>query len=155
METANPFVQNGSIFKVPFRSCPVGESLGTLGKKWALIILRNIAIYKVQRFNDIMRFTPGLNRRTLSIRLNELRKEGLIKVVEKGVNYSKWDLTEKGEDVLPILMTILNYGIKWHADKVFADGKARTLQEVFDPRYVTGILYAMAGKSEESITDPE
>lgn len=111
-----------------------------MGRKWALIILRDIAIYRVQRFNDIIRFNPGLNRRTLSMRIRDLREEGLIEIAVKGVNYSKWELTDKGRDVLPILMAILNYGIKWHADKVFADKKSRSLKEIFEGEYIQTII---------------
>ena len=135
------YTRNSSYeFKVRFSSCPVQETLGVLGKKWALTILRNIAVYDKKRFNEMIRFTPGMSRRILSMRLEELRKEGLIHVTERCQNYSKWDLTEKGKDVLPILMTILNYGIKWHAEKVFPDGKPRTLYEVVDPEYARTVL---------------
>ncbi len=138
---------SSSIFKIAFQSCPVQATLGTLGKKWSLIILRDIAIYKVQRFNEILRFNPGLNRRTLSLRLRDLNDEGLIEIAEKNTNYSKWELTEKGKDVLPILMTVLNYGIKWHADTVFKDKKARSLEEIFDGEYIKDILQNMSGAS--------
>ncbi len=135
--------QEASIFKVAFSRCPVQETLGVLGKKWALIILRNIAIYKIQRFNEILKFTPGLNRRTLSMRLDELRDEGIIEVAEKGKNFARWEVTQKGQDVLPILMSILNYGIKWHADRVFPDKKARKLDDIFEPSYITETLSIM------------
>ena len=129
-----------SIFKVPFQSCPVQATLGSLGKKWALIILRDIAIYRIRRFNDILRANPTLNRRTLSMRLKELSDEGLIEISEKGTNFSKWELTHKGQDVLPILMAVLNFGIKWHADQVFKDKRSRALNEIFEGDYIQSIL---------------
>ncbi|MDG6998857.1 MAG: hypothetical protein JRN15_07060 [Nitrososphaerota archaeon] len=41
--------------KVEFESCPVQASLGTLGRKWALLILRNIALFDKHRFNEMLK----------------------------------------------------------------------------------------------------
>ncbi len=129
-----------SRLKVPFVSCPVYESMGVLGRKWALLVLRNIAFYERQRFNEMIRFTPGLTKRVLAMRLRELEREGFIEVVERGKNYSKWDLTDKGRDVRPILMSIAQLGTKWYADKVFADKKPRALTQVFDELYIRKMM---------------
>jgi DNA-binding HxlR family transcriptional regulator len=43
----------------------------------------------------------------------------------------EWALTEKGEDTIPILVSIMSFGAKWYADEVFDDGKARTLDEIY------------------------
>lgn len=145
MEDPEVSLDGFSGFKVSFSSCPVKESLGVLGRKWALLIVRNIAIYRKQRFNEMLRFTPGLNRRVLSMRLAELREEGVIEPRTNDEEYTAWELTEKGKDVLPILMAILNYGVKWHADKVFPDKRSRSLSEIFDTDYIRDLLSAMVG----------
>lgn len=113
-------------------SCPISASLGVLGRKWALAVLRDVAFYKSVRFSDILRNNPGLTPRMLSFRLRELRKENFIRRVphnpdENGVTY---ELTEKGTDVIPILTAFLSFGMKHHADTVFEDGKPRTLGQV-------------------------
>lgn len=129
-----------SQLKTDFQSCPVQASLGTLGRKWALLVLRNIGLYRAQRFTEMLNITPGLTSRMLSMRLAELEAEGFIEVVERGKNYSKWDLTEKGRDTLPILMVLVQFGSKWHAAKVFADKMPRPLNEVFEESYIGEIL---------------
>jgi|YelNatPaOPRAMG01_1025707.scaffolds.fasta_scaffold16004_5 DNA-binding HxlR family transcriptional regulator len=134
---------NAQPFMVKFRSCPLQASLGTLGKKWALIVLRNIAVYRVQRFNEMLRFTPGMNRRTLSMRLRELKNEGFIEIPERYKGDSKWELTEKGRYVLPVLMSLVNFGIRWNASSVFSDEKPRSLKEVFDSGYIESVLNMM------------
>ena len=131
--------------KVNFQSCPVQASLGILGRKWALLVIRNIGLYRVQRFNEMLKITPGLTRRVLSMRLKELEGEGYIKVVERGTKYSIWDLTEKGEDVLPILMVLVQFGSKWHAAEVFEDGQPRSIQDVFVDSYVKAVMARMEG----------
>jgi DNA-binding HxlR family transcriptional regulator len=126
--------------KVDFAGCPVQASMGSLGRKWALLVLRNIALYRKQRFNEMVRFTPGLTRRVLAMRLRELERDGFIEVVEKGRNYSKWDLTEKGKDVLPVLMSLVQLGSKWYAEEVFSDKTPRPLKDVFNESYIRKIM---------------
>ncbi|MCL4518258.1 MAG: helix-turn-helix transcriptional regulator [Thaumarchaeota archaeon] len=126
--------------KVEFESCPVQASLGTLGRKWALLILRNIALFDKHRFNEMLKVTPGLTKRVLSMRLRELEEGGYLKVVERGLNYSKWDLTEKGRDALPILMALVQFGSKWYASQVFEDKMPRALQDVFRESYIREIM---------------
>jgi DNA-binding HxlR family transcriptional regulator len=126
--------------KVEFAGCPVKASLDVLGHKWALLVLRNIGLYRAQRFNDMLRITPGLTKRVLAMRLRELAREGFIRPGERGPHYTRWDLTEKGRDALPILMALVRFGSKWYAEEVFADKKSRSLSDVFDRGYIREIL---------------
>ena len=127
-------------FKLAFENCPVQASLGTLGRKWALLVIRNIGLFDKHRFNEMLKVTPGLTKRVLSMRLKELEAEGFIEVVEKGVHYSKWELTEKGRDTLLILMALVQFGSKWHAEEVFEDKMPRELKEIFDESYIQKIM---------------
>ena len=127
-------------FKVQFSSCPVEASLGVLGRKWALLVLRDIGMFRADRFNEMLRRTPGMTKRVLAMRLHELEREGFIYRVEQGPKYTRWALTEKGSDTLPVLMTLVRFGAKWHADRVFSDGIARPLNAVFDEQYIRQIL---------------
>ena len=135
-------------FKVEFSSCPVEASLGVLGRKWALLVLRDIAMFRADRFNDMLRRTPGMTKRVLAMRLSELERAGFIYRKEQGPKFTRWALTEKGWDTLPVLMTLVEFGAKWHADRVFADGVARPLDAVFDPAYIREVL--RTGKSRDS-----
>lgn len=126
--------------KVEFSGCPVEASLGVLGRKWALLILRNIALYRANRFNAMIRATPGLTKRILSMRLRELEGEAFIVRVERSDRYARWALTEKGIDVLPVLLTLVQLGSKWYPDRVFRDGTPRALTEIFEREYVRETL---------------
>jgi DNA-binding HxlR family transcriptional regulator len=132
---------------VQFDGCPVRASLDVLGRKWALLVLRNIGLYRTQRFNEMLRITPGLTKRILAMRLKELEQSGFIRAVERGRNYTKWGLTEKGEDALPILMTLVYFGSKWYAGDVFADRKPRSLGDVFERSYIQKVLRDMTAAS--------
>lgn len=99
---------------VNFAQCPIRASLGVLGKKWALLVLRDIGILGVDRFNRILDSSPGLTPRVLSMRLRELEKEGFIECIEKEKSpmVVRWALTEKGRDILPILLQYTAFGSK-------------------------------------------
>jgi DNA-binding HxlR family transcriptional regulator len=119
--------------RVKIVNCPIKTSLGVLGKKWTMLIIRDIGFLKIKRFNRILESIPGLTPRVLSMRLKELEREGIIKCKE--VRNDKvivlWSLTEKGEDILPILLMLTAFGSKWYPEFVFEDKKPRRLDEVF------------------------
>lgn len=126
--------------KVEFSGCPVEATLGVLGRKWAFLVLRNIALFRADRFNAMIRATPGLTKRILSMRLRELENEGFIVRVERSSRYARWALTDKGSDVLPVLLTLVQFGSKWYPDRVFPDGTPRALDEIFENDYVRETL---------------
>ena len=126
--------------KVEFLSCPVQASLKTLGREWAFLILTSIALFRAQRFNDMLRAMPGLPKRLLTMRLAELESAGFIVRAESRRGYVRWELTEKGADVVPILLTMVKFGAKWYADEVFTDGTPRPLGELFDEGFVRRTL---------------
>ncbi|MDQ3836733.1 MAG: helix-turn-helix transcriptional regulator [Thermoproteota archaeon] len=121
---------------VKFAQCPIRTSLDILGKKWSMLVLRDIGILGVDRFSRLLNSIPGLTPRVLSMRLKELEKEGLIECIEKGKSpmIVRWTITEKGRDVIPILLMFTAFGSKWHADVVFEDKTPRTLDELFQPK---------------------
>jgi DNA-binding HxlR family transcriptional regulator len=119
--------------QVKIINCPIKTSLGVLGKKWTMLIIRDIGFLKIQRFNRILDSIHGLTPRVLSMRLKELEKEGLIKCIEekKSPNIVLWKLTDKGKDTLPILMMLTAFGSKWYSNIVFEDKIPRKLNEIF------------------------
>ena len=118
---------------VAFKNCPIKTSLGVLGKKWTLLILRDIAFLKTERFNQILRSTPGLTPRVLTLRLKELRDFGFVEpvVVRRRPRLVRWRLTKMGQDTIPILMGFISFGATWYSREVFEDGKPRTAEELF------------------------
>jgi len=122
---------------VEFKICPIHITVDILGKKWTLLILRDIALQNINRFNQIRRSLPGLTPRVLTLRLKELEEAGFIraKVIKETPRVVEWALTEKGHDITPILMSILAFGAKWYADQVFEDQRSRTLEEIYPSCY--------------------
>ncbi len=119
--------------QVRFVKCPIKTSLGVLGKKWTILIIRDIGFRKIERFNRLLESIPGLTPRVLSMRLKELEKEGLIECVQKKRTPMMvlWRLTEKGRDTLPILLMLTAFSSKWYPEFIFEDKKPRKLNEIF------------------------
>ncbi|HJT50221.1 MAG TPA: helix-turn-helix domain-containing protein [Nitrososphaeraceae archaeon] len=119
--------------QIKFIACPIRTSLGILGKKWTILILRDIGFLRIDRFNRILESITGLTPRILSIRLKQLEKEGFIERIEEKRSpiAVRWRLTEKGKDTLPILMQLVAFGSKWYSDIVFEDKMPRELNEIF------------------------
>lgn len=119
--------------RVPFEFCPIRASLGVLGRKWTLLVLRDVAFFGRARFSAIMKMNPGLGPRILSMRLRELEAEGFIRGEPNHADRREitYRLTRKGLDVMPILTAFIQFGMRYHASSVFEDGRPRDLEAVY------------------------
>jgi DNA-binding HxlR family transcriptional regulator len=139
--------------KLNFSAYPVQASLGVLGRKWALLVLMNIALGQAQRFNELLRTTPGMSKRILAIRLSELERNGFIVRAEQTRGFTKWQLAPKGADVLPVLLTLIHFGSKWRSPAGAASGEPRPSNPTFDVTYLSGLPERTADRRRRS-SDP-
>ena len=82
--------------------------------KWTLLLVRDLAEGR-SRFCELERSLAGISPRTLSLRLRALEEEGIVErrtyaEVPPRVEYQ---LTEKGRDLLPIIESMREYGMRW------------------------------------------
>jgi len=114
-------------------SCPIAASLGTLGRKWTLTILRDVAFRSPASFSTILRNNPGLRQRTLSLRLRQLTREDLVERApgENGSRRGGYRLTSKGQDIMPVLTALMQFGIRHQAGRVFADRLPREIEDLY------------------------
>ncbi|WP_314173867.1 winged helix-turn-helix transcriptional regulator [Streptomyces winkii] len=93
-------------------NCPVQISLGVVGEKWTLLILRD-ACNGVRRFDDFRRHI-GLSEAILSNRLRKLTAAGILKTVpyqEPGSrSRNEYRVTRKGWDLWPVLVALKQWG---------------------------------------------
>jgi DNA-binding HxlR family transcriptional regulator len=93
--------------------CTIARSVDLLGEGWTLLVIRQ-ACLGTRRFEDFQR-ELAIGRNILTLRLNRLVDEGLLRRVEyqqRPVRH-EYRLTEKGRDVYPILAAMAAYGDKW------------------------------------------
>ena len=96
-----------------YQNDPIRLSVQRLGRKWTLLLIRDLAFLHLGRFSEFKRNNPGLTARVLSRRLRELQTEGLVE--RRGsrgeITYA---LTAQGEDAALVLLAFLQYGLKHH-----------------------------------------
>ncbi len=124
------------LLKVGFVNCPLETSMGVLGKKWTLLLIRDIGAYGVDRFSGLRKSLPAIPSKVLATRLKQLEREGFLRrTVEKGTppKVIRWSLTEKGIDAIRVGMMMSAFGSRWCPDSVFEDKRPRTLRELYTP----------------------
>jgi len=91
----------------------IASAMQIIGNKWTALILRDLTNGPV-RFNELEKSVNGINPRTLSKRLDELEEQGIItkKSYPEVPPHIEYRLTEKGNDLLPILVQMASWGEK-------------------------------------------
>lgn len=115
------------------RCCPIDNTFKIVGKKFTVLILRNMISLGQKRFNQLLDSIEGINPKTLSVRLREMERNGLIerKVYPETPIRVEYHLTGKGEALRPILEQMAAFSLQYCCKEVFKDGKPRTFGEVF------------------------
>lgn len=136
---------------VPIKACPIETTLQSLGRKWTITILRDIAFFPRASFSLIMRRNVGLRQRTLSLRLRQLEAEELVRKVvpAEDARHPYYELSPKGLEVWPILSSLFQFGIRNHAETVFEDRRPRDLADVY-PHDVPLLLGPLAAYAQSA-----
>lgn len=87
-----------------------------IGNKWTALILRDLAS-SPQRFSQLQRSIEGINPRTLSQRLDDLEKHGIItkKNFSEVPPRIEYTLTKKGKDLIPVLKQMAEWGNAYYS----------------------------------------
>lgn len=116
------------------KCCPIDNTFKVIGKKFTIHILRNMAHLSQTRFNQFLDSIEGINPKTLSARLREMEKNGLIqRSIYPGTPVKiEYFITKKGKALKPILDQMAAFSMQYCSKDVFKDGKPRTYKEVFE-----------------------
>ena len=97
-------------------NCSVGRTLGLIGERWTLLVLRE-AFLGVRRFGEFQRHT-GAAKNILSDRLHTLVAGGVLerRLYEERPPRHEYRLTEKGLDLYPVLVSLMQWGDKYESD---------------------------------------
>jgi DNA-binding HxlR family transcriptional regulator len=107
-------------FRYSAANCSIARTLGMVGEKWTLLILRE-AFYGVRRFDDF-HTALGCARNLLAARLKTLVAHELLErvayQVDGGRGRHEYRLTDKGRDLFPAVVALMQWGDRWIADEV-------------------------------------
>ena len=94
----------------PSQYCPVASTLEVIGERWTLLIIRDVFL-GIRRFDDIQR-DLGVARNILQVRLERLVEEGVLvkRPYQERPLRCEYRLTEKGADLWPVLVAMLQWG---------------------------------------------
>ena len=94
--------------------CSVAACAEILGAKWTAVVVHDLS-EGPRRFTELEHSCRGISPRTLSERLRALEQEGIV--VRRSYTESpprvEYALTEKGEDLLPIIDEMRRFGHAW------------------------------------------
>lgn len=93
-------------------NCSIAQALEQVGERWSLLIVRE-CVLGTTRFDEFQR-RLGIARNILTARLNRLVElEVLERTALDGDARQGYQLTRKGEELMPVLMALLQWGDRW------------------------------------------
>ena len=92
-------------------ACPVEITMGLIGDKWKVLIVRDL-LTGTKRFGELKKSVTGITQKVLTSNLRQMEASGLVKrkvfaEVPPRVEYS---LTETGFSLKPILDSMVQWG---------------------------------------------
>ena len=92
-------------------ACPVEITMGLIGEKWKVLIIRDLLTGK-KRFGELKKSVTGITQKVLTNNLRQMEASGLVKSkvyaeVPPSVEYS---LTETGLSLKPVLDSMVEWG---------------------------------------------
>ncbi len=103
--------------------CPISYALDLIGDKWSLLIIRDLVFDKKRFYKEFRQSKEKIATNILSDRLKKLENAGFIesKVYEKLRTQKEYSLTEKGKDLIPILVEVILWSAKYEDGLAVSD----------------------------------
>ncbi|MER7609385.1 helix-turn-helix domain-containing protein [Nocardioides sp. NPDC127503] len=95
-------------------ACSIARTLDVIGEPWSPLVLRDIWV-GMNRFDQIQA-DLGISRKVLTERLGHLVEHGVLEkhAYDNRPRY-EYVLTEKGRELVDVLMVMVGWGDKWLA----------------------------------------
>lgn len=96
--------------------CPVATTVGLIGNKWKLLIIRNL-LASPQRFTEMRKSIPGISQKVLTDNLRSLESDGLItrEVFAEVPPRVVYSLSDLGDTLRPIITAMQEWGTDYKA----------------------------------------
>ncbi|MBD5655638.1 MAG: helix-turn-helix transcriptional regulator [Candidatus Eremiobacteraeota bacterium] len=97
--------------------CSIARALDVVGEWWTLLIVRDLGINGVHRFDELQK-SLGIARNVLALRLQKLVDHEIVETRmyrERPERYEYY-LSEKGRGLASVLYALLEWGDRWTRD---------------------------------------
>jgi DNA-binding HxlR family transcriptional regulator len=96
--------------------CPISFSLDFIGDKWTLLILRDIVLQEKSTYGEFLSSKEKIATNILADRLAMLESNGFLdkKVGEDKKTKFVYSMTEKGIELIPVIMELIIWGSKFN-----------------------------------------
>lgn len=97
--------------------CPVNYGLEVFGDKWSLLIVRDIVFFGKKTYGEFLKSEEGFATNLLASRLLFLEEQGILRKAPHTADKRKdfYSLTDKGLDLVPMLLDIVLWSAKHDA----------------------------------------
>ena len=102
--------------KTELRSdCPINYALEYLGDKWTLLVIRDLIFDGKRFYKEFLNSKERIATNILSDRLKRLEGLGIVEssVYEKQRTQKVYTVTDKGIDLIPLLVEIIYWSAKY------------------------------------------
>ncbi len=115
----------------PRSHCPISLALDIFGDKWSLLVLRDLVFKSKQHFRDFLASEEKIATNVLSNRLRILEANGIVVRTPDPANARQviYTLTEKGKDLIPVLIDLIVWGATYEESAVPAEFLQRAKQD--------------------------
>jgi DNA-binding HxlR family transcriptional regulator len=88
-----------------------------LGRRWSLLILKNLNAKESIRFNELKRMISGISSTVLADRLLELERDGLVtkKIYPEIPPRVEYSLTPRAKELRIVLSSLGNWARRWNS----------------------------------------
>ena len=99
--------------------CAISIALETVGDKWSLLILRDLMFTGKRSYGELQSCDEKIATNILADRLKLLEANGFIKSTVSSEKKNKfiYSLTEKGIDLVPVIVELMIWGSKYNANE--------------------------------------
>jgi len=138
--------------------CPIACSLGLVGERWTLLIVREL-MHGPKRYTDLLDGLHGIGTNILAARLKELEAAGLVerRKLPPPAASSVYELTQTGQNLRPVLHELARFGARLMGppplDALDPGWLVHALDLSLSPISPTGRLAFRIGEEEASLVD--
>jgi len=93
-------------------------TLDVVGDRWSLLIVRSMLFAKYRTFKELRGINEKIATNILADRLENLEKNGIIAKLPDLMDKRRsiYELTEKGIELMPILLSMIEWGMQYNPD---------------------------------------